>query len=139
MSSFVLPISLSFLSFPVRALRPSLPGPLGCLERPLDTQWLCPAFNIEFLFFVGLDTPTALGVNTYRDSQDVSDPGLVSHHVLARGWASVGFQEGKGNEDGAWGSQTWSLSGVGAAGFRSSDSCFPLGGPRNGAVQRTQV
>lgn len=93
-SSFpVLPIP-----FPVLCLRPSLPVPPGCLERPLDAQLLCPAFNIEFLFFAGLDTLTALGVDVYQDSQDVSNPGLVSDTVLGGGWASAGFQEGKGDE-----------------------------------------
>ena len=69
--------------------------PPACPEGQSDTHLLCPAFNTEFLFPVGLHTLTALGGKEYQDSQDVSSPGLVSDGVLRGGRASTDFK-GKG-------------------------------------------
>lgn len=63
MSSSVLTISFLCL-LPISVPAPRCLSPARKTE--LDTQVLCPAFNIEFLFLVGLEALTALGVNVRK-------------------------------------------------------------------------
>lgn len=62
LSSSVLAILFSVLS----PCPSGPPVPRACQKTESDTQVPCPAFNIEFLFLVGLEAPTALGVNVRK-------------------------------------------------------------------------